>query len=163
MCMGCAKWVGQSGKCPICRGPIRRLQTLFLTGVSATGGAVAAAAVSGEADTTGATKENDSSDDQDGETKEDQFDRKFIIRNNIGAFAPIGTRGVGDAIIDLIRDIPHFNFMQNGLTGNFESTLSKATDRDVQRIQQRLQERGLILEVMNDAGDTKVYEIKRAG
>ena len=111
--------------------------------------------------TTQQSMTNTSDDDFVRETKEDEIDRKFIIRNNIGPFARIGTRGVGDDIIELIRDIPQFNFVQIGLTGNFESTLSKATQRDVQHIRQRLRERGLILEFINDTGDTKVYEIKR--
>jgi hypothetical protein len=154
MCMDCARRLEQrsNAKCPICRGPIQRLQTIFLTGVSGDG-------KDGSAEEPPAA---DGSIDQDGETKEDEFDRKFIIKNDIRAFAPIGTRGVADEIVASIRDIPQFNWVKNGLTGNFESTLSSATRGDVQHIRQRLQEKGLSLELINDTGDTKVYEIKSA-
>ena len=96
------------------------------------------------------------------ETKEDEIDRKFIIKNNIGLFPRIGTRGVGDEIIDLIRNIHQFNWVKNGLTGNFESTLCKATQGDIQHMKQNFIEKRLTLVELNDDGEhTKIYEIKK--
>ena len=172
MCWGCAETIlSGSQQCPICRRHVRAVNRVYITGREASGDATGAAAAAPAAAAPAEEPPvadgslvpliySDSSDDEVGETKEDQFDRKFIIRNNIRAFAAIGTRGVGDAIVDSIRDIHQFNWVKNGLTGNFESTLSSATRWDVQHIRQRLQEKGLLLQLINDTGDTKVYEIK---
>ena len=149
MCWRCANTILHgSQECPICRRHVRTVNRVYITGREASGNAAGGAAAPQPLAATAA------------ETKEDEFDRKFIIKNDIRAFAPIGTRGVGDAIVDSIRDIHQFNWVKNGLTGNFESTLSSATHWDVQHIRQRLQEKGLLLQLINDTGDTKVYEIK---
>lgn len=160
MCWRCANAILHgSQECPICRRHFRAVNRVYITGREASGNAAGGAvAPQPSAATTSAAPVAAVAD---GETKEDEFDRKFIIKNDIRAFAPIGTRGVGDAIVDSIRDIRQFNWVKNGLTGNFESTLSSATHWDVQHIRQRLLEKGLLLQLINDTGDTKVYEIRR--
>ena len=149
MCTSCAKRVQEGrGKCPVCTGPIQRLQTIFLAGVRAT---------DNEESTSGGASKSDVAV----ETKETGIDTTFVIRNNIRPFAPIGTRGVGHDILDLIRDMRMFNFIQNGITGAFTTTLRKATDTDVRRIVEKLRKRGLALELKSRGEDKTVYEIKR--
>lgn len=135
VCWGCAQRLkGRREYCPLCRQHIDSVHRAYISGRDV--------------------------NNTDGETKEDKIDRKFIIKNNIGLFPRIGTRGVGDEIVDLIRDIHQFNWVKNGVTGNFESTLSKATQGDIQHIKEILIEKRLTLLELNDDVDTKIYEIK---
>ena len=147
MCRSCADRVlnrANTGKCPICRRQIQRLRTIYLSGVSA-----------------GDSKEPES---EDIEHIEQGVDMVFIIRNNLdhlNPFARMSARGDGDDIAVLLRDVPQFNFVRNGLTGTLSTTLSKATRVDLGRIEEKLRAKGLKLEIIDNTEDKKVYEIKR--
>ena len=145
MCRSCANRVkNTTGKCPICRRQIERIGTIFLNGVSA-----------------GDSKEPES---EDIEHIEQGVDMVFIIRNNLdhlNPFARMSARGDGDDIAVLLRDVPQFNFVRNGLTGTLTTTLSKATRVDLGRIEEKLRAKGLKLEIIDNTEDKKVYEIKR--
>ena len=144
MCRSCANRVkNTTGLCPICRRKIERIGTIFLNGVSA-----------------GDSKEPESED----EPIEQGVDMVFIIRNNLdhlSPFARMSARGDGDDIAVLLIDVPQFNFVRNGLTGTLTTTLGKATRADLRRIEEKLRAKGLTLEIIDDAEDKKVYEIKR--
>ena len=63
----------------------------------------------------------------------------------------------------MLGDIPQFNWVKDGLSGTLTTTLSKASDSDVIRIEQRLHALGLKLELKEPAADKIVYEISKEG